>query len=163
METVLRVALIYAFILLGMRVVGKREFAQLSPSELVSLLMIPELVSQALTHEDYSLTNALIGVCTLLLLVFVTSVLVQRFRRLESLLYGDLTVLVHNGGFRERAMNAARVSPDEVFAEMRKAGYERLDQIKWAILETDGKISIVPQAAHERVPDQRKDDERPGR
>ena len=80
----LRVALIYVFILLGMRVVGKREFAQLSPSELVSLLMIPELVSQALSHEDYSLTNALIGVCTLLLLVFVTSVLVQRFRALKA-------------------------------------------------------------------------------
>ena len=74
-----------------------------------------------------------------------------------------MTVLVHNGGFRERAMNTARVSPDEVFAEMRKAGFERLDQIKWAILETNGKISIVPQAVHEKVPNQRKDDESPGR
>lgn len=158
METVLRVTLIYVFILLGMRVLGKREFAQLSPSELVSLLMIPEVVSQALTHDDYSLTNALVGVSTLFVLVFFTSLLAHRFRRLEDLLYGDLTVLVHNGRFRAEAMNRARVSPDEVFAEMRKAGFETLDEIKWAILETDGKISVVPQIRG-GVPDQRQHDE----
>lgn len=151
METVLRVALIYVFVLAGMRILGKREFAQLSPSELISLLMIPEIVSQALTHGDQSLTSAIIGVCTLLFLVFLVSLLAQRFRRFEDALFGEPTVLVHCGRFVEDAMNRTRVSPEEIFAEMRKAGYEQLGEIKWAILEPDGKISVVPMGSGSTV------------
>lgn len=144
METVLRVAVVYALVLAGLRILGKREFAQLSPSELVSLLMIPEIVSQALTREDYSLTNAVIGVCTLLFLVFLTSLLTHRFKRVEDVVFGEPTVLVHQGRLLEDAMNETRVSPEEVFSEIRKAGLEKLSEVRWAILEPDGKISIVP-------------------
>lgn len=147
METVLRIAVIYMLVLAGLRVLGKREFAQLSPSELVSLLMIPEVVSQALTREDYSLTNAIIGLCTLLFLVFLTSVLTHRYKRLEDAVFGEPTVLVHRGRLLAEAMNETRVSPEEVFAQMRKAGIDNLSEVRWAILEPDGKISIVPMEA----------------
>ncbi len=146
MDTVFRVALIYLFVLVGLRILGKREFGQLSPLELVSLLMIPEIVSQALIGEDYSLTTGLTGLCTLLVLVFFTSLLVHRFKRMEQLITGEPTLLVHDGAFLTEAMNRMRVTPGEVFTEMHKSGLQRLSEVKWAILEPDGSIAIV---AHE--------------
>lgn len=144
METVLRVAIIYLFVLVGLRILGKREFGQLSPLELVSLLMIPEIVSQSLIGSDFSLTTGLTGVATLLVLVFFTSLLVQRFERVEHLVAGQPTLLVHEGTFLAHAMNRMRVTPHEVYTELRKAGLSELSQVKWAILEPDGSIALVP-------------------
>ena len=144
MDTVFRIALIYLFVLIGLRILGKREFGQLSPLELVSLLMIPEIVSQALVGNDYSLTTGLTGVATLLVLVFITSLLVQRFERVERLVAGEPTLLVHKGRFIADAMNRMRVTPDEVLTELHKAGLSDLAQVQWAILETDGSIALVP-------------------
>ena len=144
METVLRVAAIYLFVFVGLRVMGKREFGQLSAIELVTLLMIPEIVSQALTGNDDSITNAFVGVSTLLVLVFATSMLAHRFKKVEVAIGGVPSVLVHNGKLFERTLNTERVSPDEIFAEMHKAGLQTLDEVEWAILESDGKIAIVP-------------------
>lgn len=144
METVLRVAVIYVFVLVGLRVLGKREFGQLSPLELITLLMIPEIVSQAAIGEDYSLTNALVGVATLLVLVFVTSLLVHRFDWAETAVAGSPTVLVHRGRLIERALNEMRVTPAEVYSEMHRCGLLTLQQVEWAILEADGTIAVVP-------------------
>lgn len=144
MDTVLRVAIIYLFVLVGLRILGKREFGQLSPLELVSLLMIPEIVSQSLIGSDFSLTTGLTGVATLLVLVFFTSLLVQRFDRMEHLVAGQPTLLVHEGAFLPDAMNRMRVTPDEVYTELHKAGLSELSQVKWAILEPDGSIALVP-------------------
>ena len=144
MDTVLRVAAIYLLVFAGLRVMGKREFGQLSPLELVTLLMIPEIVSQALTGEDYSVTNAAIGVATLLVLVFTTSLLMHRFKKAETLIAGEPSVLVRHGKMLQDAMNVARVSADEVFEEMHKVGLLKIEQVDWAILEPDGRIAIVP-------------------
>lgn len=145
MEIVVRVLVIYVFILVGLRLLGKREFGQLSPVELVTLLIIPEIVSQALTNEDRSVTGALIGTSTLLLLVFLTSTLVHLSKRADEVIGGIPTVLVQDGRCIESAMNKERVSPDELFSELHKAGLERLEQVRWAILQPDGKIAIIPQ------------------
>ena len=144
METVLRVAVIYLLVFAGLRVMGKREFSQLSPVELVTLLMIPEVVSQALTGEDYSITTAAIGVATLLVLVFGTSLLMHRFKKAEAVIAGEPSILVRHGAMLEHTMNSARVTEDEVFSEMHKSGLLTLDQVEWAILEPDGRIAIVP-------------------
>ena len=147
MDTVVRIAVIYLFVLVGLRILGKREFGQLSPLELVSLLMIPEIVSQSLIGSDFSLTTGLTGVATLLVLVFATSLLVQRFQRVEHLVSGQPTLLVHQGSFIPEAMNRMRVTPDEVYTELHKAGLSDLAQVKWAILEPDGNIALVPTPA----------------
>lgn len=145
METVLRILIIYLFVMIGLRVLGKREFGQLSPLELVMLLLIPEIASQSLVREDYSLTNALLGLSTLFTLQFLTSALMHRSKRAEELMVGVPTVLVQHGRLVEENLNRERVSPDEVFAEMRKSGVDRLEQVRWAVLETDGKIAVVPE------------------
>ena len=151
MDTVIRVAIFYIAILLGMRVLGKREFAQLSPLELVTLLLIPEIVSQSLVTEDFSIVNGLIGLATLFLLVFINSALMHRFEKFESTVSGKPSLLVHHGRFIEEAMNKERVTPDEVFTAMRMFGLESLAQVKWAILEADGRISIIPENANDPV------------
>ena len=144
MDAVLRVAVIYLLMVIGLRLLGKREFGQLSPLELVTLLLIPEIVSNAIQGQHFSITHAVVGVATLFVLVFLTSLLSARSARFEKVLDGSPTVLVHDGKLIAQSLMAERVTPDEVLSEMRKAGYAELEQIRWAILETDGRISIVP-------------------
>lgn len=147
METVLRVAVVYLFIFIGLRVMGKREFGQLAPMELMTLLLVPEIVSQSLIREDFSLTNGLIGVATLFALVFFTSTMTHVSQRFESVAEAKPTVLAHHGKLIPEHLNRERVSPQEVYTELRKNGLERIEQVRWAVLESDGKISIVPESA----------------
>lgn len=144
METVVRVAFVYLVLMVTLRVIGKRELGRMSPFELILLLLIPELFSQAVLREDFSMTNAVIAFFALVSMVFITSLLAHRFRSLERLISGTPTVLASNGRFLDENMNEERVQPEEVYAELRKAGFERLSDAKWIVLEDDGKLSIVP-------------------
>lgn len=163
MEIVLRITVVYLLVFAGLRVMGKREFGQLSPLELVTLLMIPEIVSQALIGEDFSITGAAVGVATLLVLVFATSLLMHRFKKAEDVIAGEPSILVRHGKLLEDAMNVARVSAEEVYEEMHQAGLLTIEQVDWAILEPGGKIAIVPvRKPGEAVDVQRKDGERVG-
>lgn len=152
MDTVIRVVIIYVFLIIAMRVLGKREFNQLSPMELVSLLLIPEIVSNALNLQDNSLINAFIGVTTLFSLVFFTSLLVQRSHRAQKIISGEPVVLVRRGLLLHHNISRERMTPDEIYTEMREAGFERIEQIKWAVLEPDGKISFIPQDGETGTP-----------
>ena len=154
MEAVLRVVIIYLVIVIGLRLLGKREFGQLSPLELVTLLLIPEIVSSAIQGDHFSITQAVVGVSTLFVLVFLTSLLGVRSKRFQTVIDGEPRVLVHDGKLIPQSLMAERITPDEVVSEMRKAGFERLEQIRWAILETDGKISIVPKSPTRQAPEQ---------
>lgn len=144
METVLRVAFVYVFVLFGLRVMGKREFSQLSPLELVTLLLIPDILSQGILREDHSLTNGIIAIASLFSLVFISSVLQYHNKKFGKMVYGEPSVLVENGRFVSEHLDKERVSPEEIFDHMHESGIERLERVKWAILETDGKISIIP-------------------
>jgi len=160
METVLRIAFIYVFLMIALRVMGKRELSKMSAFELVLLLLIPELFSQAAIGEDFSMTNAVIATATLLTLVLATSIISHLSSRAHDVISGTPTVLVRSGRYIEANMNRERIGPDELAAEMHKAGYERLDQIKWAILEDDGKISLIP-VEGEDMPQTKDDDADP--
>jgi uncharacterized membrane protein YcaP (DUF421 family) len=106
--------------------------------------LIPDLVSQGVIGNDYSLTTAIIAVTTLFALVFLTSVLVHVSKRAEHIVEGRPVVLAHHGELIPQAMNRERVTADELFAEMYKSGLDDLKQVKWAILSDDGKIAIIP-------------------
>jgi uncharacterized membrane protein YcaP (DUF421 family) len=151
MEILWRVAIVYIFIMFGLRMLGKREFGQLTPLELVTLLIVPEIVSQALVGEDFSMTNALVGVSTLFVLVYFSSLLQHKSEFIENMVSSSPTVLVHNGGYIGKHMDEERVSPGEIFNAMHESGLEQLEQVKWAILESDGKIAIIPQDSDENV------------
>lgn len=157
METVIRVGFVYVFILAVLRVMGKREISQLTPLELVMLILIPELVAQALVREDFSMTNAVIAVTTLMSLVYLTSVLSYKFSRFEEIVEGKPSLLVVKGEPVVETMDQERIPPQELASEMRRAGIDRLDRIKWAVLEPGGKIAFIRYDQDEEPPPQ--DDE----
>lgn len=145
METVFRVVIVYVVILAGLRVLGKRDVGQLSPLELITLILIPDLVSQGVVRSDYSLTNSLIAVTTLFSLVFLVSLCSHRFKKIEKTIGGEPTLLVAKGRLLTRNLNRERIAPEEIYSEMHKAGLDKLSAVRWAVLETDGRIAIVPE------------------
>lgn len=143
METVLRVTFAYFFILLLLRILGKRELAQLTPFELVMLLLIPEIASQAILREDFSITNAVIALTTLAMFVYLTSELVYRYKAMGALFEGKPSLLVDRGRPVNDTMDLERISAEELAAELRRVGIARVEDVKWAVLETGGKISVI--------------------
>jgi uncharacterized membrane protein YcaP (DUF421 family) len=147
METVFRVAFVYVFVWTCLRVLGKRALSEMSPFEFVTIMMFPQLFSRALTRQDYSLTNGVIGAATLFTLVFATAVISYRSRRIGRMMEAGPTVLVQDGKLVTAHLDLERIAPEEIFSTMHRVGLERLAQVKWAILEADGKISVIPVAA----------------
>jgi uncharacterized membrane protein YcaP (DUF421 family) len=158
MQTVIRVALAYLLLLVAFRVLGKRELRKMSAFELVTLLFIPQLFSRALTRQDYSFTNAMIGATTLLTLVWITSALSYRFKGVARVLQGEPAVLIAHGVLIPDAMDRERITAKELFSEMHSVGLTVLEQVQWAILETSGTITIVPRPdARSHIPDVQSD------
>lgn len=143
METVLRVIFVFGFLWACFRVLGKRELSQMAPFELVMLLLIPQFFSRALTRQDYSMTNAVIAATTLFSLVVATSMGSFRFAGFRRVMQSEPTVLVRAGEILPRSLDRERIAATEIFSAMHKAGIERIEDVAWAILESDGKIAIV--------------------
>lgn len=153
MEIVARVVFIYFAIMLGLRALGKREFGELAPFDLVVLLLIPEIVSSAIVGSDFSLTAAFVALATLFGLVIATSILSFRYPRLDRVISGTPAVIVANGVLIPEPLQLERVSPAEIHDALHRVGLERIDQVRWAILETDGRITIIPRESVIRLPD----------
>jgi uncharacterized membrane protein YcaP (DUF421 family) len=141
--TAIHVLTVFVVLMLAFRLLGKRELGRLSPFELVTLMLIPEVLSNTLQGEG-SLLNGLVGLSTLLLLVVATSALAHRFRIFERAVEAEPTILVAHGRIIEKALNVERIVPDELLSEMRKQGLARLDDVQWAVLESSGNITFVP-------------------
>lgn len=145
METVLRALAIYVFLLLVFRISGKRSLAQITSFDFVLLLVIGEATQQALIGQDYSLTGAMLAVSTLIGLDITLSVLKQYLPGLERWMDDVPLVLVAHGHVYDDRMRRERVDLDDVLAAARQLhGLERLEQIKYAVLERNGGISIIP-------------------
>jgi uncharacterized membrane protein YcaP (DUF421 family) len=140
--TTLRVALAFAVLLAVFRVMGKRELGRLSPFEFVTLMLVPEIVSEVVQGNG-DLSASFIGLSTLFLLVLLTSLLSHRFQTVQRLMESSPTLLVANGQLVELNMNRERIAPDELIAEMHKQGIARLADVQWAVLESGGNISCV--------------------
>jgi uncharacterized membrane protein YcaP (DUF421 family) len=144
MNTVLLVLLVYLFVVAGLRILGKRTLGQLSPADLVVLMLIPEFFQQAILRDDFSITNALIAVSTLLILVLMTDTLSYRFPRLGKIVAGDSLTVVSHGVLHTDRMDHERLGAEEILDAMHRAGLEEMNQVKWAVLYPDGTVAIVP-------------------
>jgi len=145
MESVLRAAVVYFALLIIMRLAGKRSLAQITTFDFVLLLIIGEATQNALLGQDYSLTNALIVIITLITLDIGLSLLKRRSRRIDKLLDDVPLVIVEDGVALTDRMVKARIDEEDVLAAARHLqGIERLDQIRYAVLERSGGISIIP-------------------
>jgi uncharacterized membrane protein YcaP (DUF421 family) len=143
MDLVLRTAVAFLFLLLITRVIGRRELSGLEPFDLIMLVVLGDLVQQGVTQSDYSATGALIVITTISLLTIATAAISYRFRRLRPVLEGEPLVLVHDGRPIERNLRRERLTLGELRAEARLQQIESLDDIRWAVLETNGRISFL--------------------
>lgn len=142
-EIILRVSIVYIILTLAFRVLGKRELSQLSPFELVTLLLIAQVVAPSLTAGNETLSGAMVGTATLLCLAFLHSTLSYTSPWFRCVAEAAPTLLVRQGRIMEDAIHRERVRPDEIYSEMHKAGIEDISQVKWGFLEPDGKMSFV--------------------
>lgn len=147
MESVLRASAIFAFLLLLFRLTGKRSLAQITTFDFVLLLIIGEATQQALLGDDFSVMNAWIVIATLMGLDLLLSHLKHSFPRLDPVVDSVPLVVVADGKLIEERAGHERVDLEDVLAAAReKHGLERLEQIKYAVLERSGGISIIPAA-----------------
>lgn len=145
METVLRVAAVYLFLLLIFHIAGKRSMAQITTFDFIVLLIISEATQQAMIRDDFSLTNAFIVITSLIGLEIALTWLKHRFPIADKYIDGLPLVLVDDGKPVRHLMDKARIDEDDILSAARAAqGLERMDQIKYAVLERSGGISIIP-------------------
>ena len=145
METVIRALVTYAFLLLVFRVAGKRSLAEMSSFELVILLIISETTQQAMIDDDHSMTNAGIAILTLVGAGIVMTVLKERFPGFQRVVTGAPLLLIEDGEIMYQRLNHSRIGIDEIMAAARAShGLERIADIKHALLEAGGGISIIP-------------------
>ncbi len=142
-STALHVAIAFIVLLVIFRLIGKRELGRLSPFEFVTLMLVPEIVSEVVQGTG-DLTASLVGLSTLFSLVLGLSILSHRFRSVQRLVEAPPALLVAHGKLIESAMNTERIAPDELVSEMHKQGIERVQDVKWGILESSGTITFVP-------------------
>jgi uncharacterized membrane protein YcaP (DUF421 family) len=145
MESVIRGLIVYSFLLFIFRMSGKRTLSDATTFDLVLLLIISETTQQAMIGNDHSLTNALLLILTLVGATVCLATLKQRFKRLETLLEGTAVILIEKGKFHQDRMEKSRVDENDILeAARQQQGIERFDQIKYAILERSGEITVVP-------------------
>ncbi len=142
MDLVLRATFVFFLILVVTRAIGRRELSSMEPFDLILLVVIGDLVQQGVTQSDQSITGATTVIVTLALLTVATAYLSYRFRRLRPVLEGQPIVLVADGEPIERNMRAQRITRDELEAEARLAQIGSLREIRFAVLETNGRISF---------------------
>ena len=145
MNTVIRAFAIYFFLLVVFRIAGKRALVQITTFDFVLLLIIGEATKQALIGNDFSITTAWILIATLVGIDIAICLLKERFKKLERLVDGVPLVLVNNGELLRDRMEKSRVDEGDILGAARELqGLERLDQIKYAVLERSGTITIIP-------------------
>ena len=145
MESVLRGLAVYVFLLIIFRVAGKRSLAESSSFDLVLLLIISETTQQAMVGHNHSMTNAMLLIVTLVGADILLSVVKQRFRPVDKWLDSLPLIIVKDGRLLVERTEPERVDAHDVLEAARlQHGLETLAQIKYAVLERGGKISIVP-------------------
>ncbi|HEX6806060.1 MAG TPA: YetF domain-containing protein [Terriglobales bacterium] len=140
---VLRTLVIYIVVLIGVRVSGKREVGQMTPFDLVLLLLISNSVQNAMTGPDNSVVGGIAAALTLLLMNYVIADLSGANRRFRKIIQGQPTLLVHNGSLLLPHMAKEHVSMDELERALREHGINNYHEVALAVLEVDGSISCL--------------------
>ena len=146
MDIVLRAAVAYVFIIFLLRIIGRRELSTLAPSDLVLLVVMGDLVQNGVTQSDQSVTGVFLAVSTFALLTVAVSVVTYKSRRAQTLVQGAPLILVQDGKPVEANLRSERLNMDDIAEEARGQGIERLDEVKWCVLETSGSMSFIKAA-----------------
>ena len=141
-ELILRVVIIYAFLLILLRLSGKRQVGQLAPFDLVLLLVLSNSVQNAMTGGDNSVLAGLISAGALVLMNYLVGLATYKSKRLEALVEGRPEVLIHNGRLYTDAMQREKLTHHELHAALRAAGCACVEEVHFAVLESNGVISV---------------------
>jgi len=142
-EKMLRPVVVYAFLVVGLRLAGKRELAQLNPFDLIVLLTLSNTVQNAIIGDDNSVTGGLLGAATLLGVNALVVRFLYRHERLERLVEGEADVLIEDGKIRRDRLKTELITLPELESAAHKQGFASLDEVDRAVLEPGGTVSFI--------------------
>lgn len=144
MDIVIRAVVMFVFVWFVTRVVGRRELSTLEPFDLILLIVLGDLIQQGVTQNDFSVTGAMLAGGTMALMTVLFSYLAFRFPRVQPILEGDPVILVERGETIDRNLRRNRITLEELAAQARSQQVAHIADIEWAVLETNGNISVIP-------------------
>jgi len=150
-EIILRSIAVYFFILIAIRIFGKKEFSQLTIVDLVFILLLSNSVQNAMVGSDSSLSGGLIAACSLFFVNFLLKFFSYRFKTVNRFLQGEPVILIHEGKVLEKNLRKERISIEELELAAREHGVSSLDKVNLAILENDGNITILSDGYHKHI------------
>ena len=146
MDIVVRAFFAFLLVFLITRLIGRRELSSLEPFDLILLVVVGDLIQQGVTQSDMSFTGAVLATGTFALMVLAVSYVGFRFRRLQPLLDPQPLIVVQDGEVIESNLGKERMTVDELLAEARMQQIASLDEVKWAVLESNGRVSFIKAA-----------------
>ena len=141
-ELIIRGLVVYVFLIALLRLTGKRQIGQLSPFDLVLLLILSNAVQNSMSAGDNSLIGGLILATTLILVNYIVGLITFKSKKLEVIIEGRQQVLIHNGKLFEDVMNEAKLTRHELDSTLRQSGYFEIKNIKLAVLENNGNVTV---------------------
>ena len=142
-EFIVRALIVYGFLVLLLRMTGKRQVGQLAPFDLVLLLVLSNAVQNAMNGGDNSVLAGILSACTLVLFNYLVGLAAWRSKRVEALIEGRPEVLIHNGRLYEEVLVREKLTHHELSAALRAAGCINVEDVHYAMLENNGQISVV--------------------
>ncbi|MBR1780881.1 MAG: DUF421 domain-containing protein [Oscillospiraceae bacterium] len=149
--SLMRTVILYLIVIGGVRLMGKRQVGELEPAELVLAMMISDLAAVPMQEYGIPLLYGVVPIVTLLCLTMLLSVATMRSVRLRALMCGKPSIVVQEGKLRQNEMRKVRMTIDELVEELRLQGVTDLTQVQYAILETNGDLSVLLKAEHQPV------------
>ena len=146
MDIVIRAVVAFLFVFTLTRLIGRRELSSLQPFDLMLLIVIGDLIQQGVTQNDLSVTGLILTVGVFGSMTLAASYLGFRFRSLRPILEPEPLILIEDGKVIERNLKKERMTPEELAAEARIQQIDSLEKVKWAVLESGGRISFIPKS-----------------
>jgi len=144
MDLVFRALVLFGGVYLLLRVVGRRELAQMAPIDFILLIVLGDAIQQGLTQDDYSVSGALIVIFTIAIIQVVLGYVTFRSTKLRVVMEGEPIVLIEDGRLIEKNLQRSRIAAEELAEEARLSQVSSFSDVAWAVLETSGKVSIIP-------------------
>ena len=141
---VLKTAIVYLFLVIGLRLMGKRELGQMTIYDLVLIIVLANAVQNAMVGDDTTLGGGVIAAVTLLIMNRLFSSIMARSTKIERLMVGEPLLIVNDGKIIDARCKREGITHEQIMAALREHGLEKLSQVHLAVMEVDGTISVVP-------------------
>ena len=149
-EIILRALAVYAFILLALRLLGKKELSQLSVADLVLIMLVSNAVQNAMVGADVSLLGGIIAAAVLFIIDFIIKQLSYRNRKIKTIIEGESVLLIYKGKVKEHNLEHEKITLSELNAVIREHGVLSIEDIELCVLETDGNISVISKSLNDQ-------------